>query len=323
MINAQLRKTRICPSESGAIFGCHPYLDQFAVWARKKADLPEIAPSPRMIAGKFFEEAILKLYGYTIKREVEYFDQTLIDPQRDWLAFTPDGLVRGERRGVDAKLIAWDQRRYWGHQADEIPQYIQFQVHCYMAALDYPVWDVAAMIGDELRIIHVPRLSPDVERAMLARLREWHQRYIAGDERPDMGASATAGRWLQAIFPKHQRPDLRDATPEEVVLLNNYAQARFEERAIAERKGTLENLLKASVADKEGLVWPDGKFTWRRTKDSKKVKWEALCWALLTHYCKDEAERVKLLTDYTETKEGYRRIRFEHDDLAAEDSAAA
>jgi predicted phage-related endonuclease len=322
-MNPDLRRMAIGGSEVGAIFGCHPFLDRFGLWARKKRrdEVPDREPSLRMIAGKFFEEAILKLYAYKTKRDVEYFDKTLTDPQRPWMVYTPDGLVRGEKRGVDAKLVSWDQRRYWGYDSGEVPEYIQLQAYYYMAAMDYPVWDIAAMIGDELRVIPVERLDADAERAMLMRVWEWHQRFIIGDERPDMGASPAAAAWLQATFPHHKRPDLRYATPEEIAVLTDYAELRFEQKAIEERRTVLENLIKAAIGAQEGLVWPNGKFTWRRIKDSQAVKWEDLALGLLNEYVKDEEKRQELMDFYTIPKPGYRKIRFEHDDLRGEDAA--
>lgn len=322
-INQELRKPRMCPSEAGAIFGVHPYLDLFGVWARHKADLPELPPSTRMMGGHFFESGILNWYAHVTKFEVEHFDQTLVNPDLPWLAYTPDALIHGQRRGVDAKLIAWTQRRLWGYEADEVPEYIRLQVWCYMAAMDLPVYDVAAVIGDELRIIPIPRPPAHVEQTLLTRMQEFHQRFILGDERPEMGASVSAARWLQTAFPQHKRPDLRHATPEEIVTLTEYARVRFEQAALKERRATLENLIKAAIAEREGLIWTDGKFTWRRTKDSKEIDWQSLALALLTHHHKDDAERLQLIADYTRPKPGYRKIRFEHDDLPSEESVAA
>jgi hypothetical protein len=199
-----------------------------------------------------------------------------------------------------------------------LPEYIQLQAYYYMAAMDYPVWDIAAMIGDELRIIPVARLDPAAERAMLMRVREWHQRYIEGDERPDLGGSATAAHWLQATFPHNRRNDLREATPEEIAILTEYAELRFEQKAIEERRPVLENLLKAAIADRDGLVWPSGKFTWRRIKDSTTTDWESLSLALLNLYIAEDDKREELLNFYTRPKPGYRKIRFEHDDLRNE-----
>jgi putative phage-type endonuclease len=322
-IDPNVRRMGIGGSEAAALFGCHPYLDEFSVWARKKDAVADQEPTERMIAGRFFEEAILKFYAHRTRRDVEYFNQTLQDKERPWMIYTPDGLVRGERRGVDAKLVAWDQRRNWGTMAGEVPEYIQVQAYYYMAAMDYPVWDIAAMVGDELRIIPVERLDAVAERQMLLRISEWHQRYILGDDRPEMGSSPAAARWLQTTFPRHKRPDLRYATEAEILMLTEYAQVRFEQAALKEHREKLENLIKAAIADKEGLVWPNGKFTWRRIKDSTVTDWESMARGLLNEYVKDKDKREELEQFYTRPKPGYRKIRFEHDDLRGEEADAA
>jgi predicted phage-related endonuclease len=237
------------------------------------------------------------------------------------MLYTPDGLVPGQRRGVDAKVVAWDQRRKWGETAAEIPERIQLQCWWYMACMEYDAWDVVALIGDTPRVYEITR-DREAERAMIERAEEWYRRYIVGDEMPEMGASEAAAQWLQRTFPTHKRPDLRFATTEEVALLTEYAEVRIAMAGLQRRKDELENAIKLAIAEKEGLVWETGKFTWRRSKDSQVTDWESLALALLTHHIKDEAERERVLDSYTRTKPGTRRIRFEHDLMRSDDAAA-
>jgi hypothetical protein len=74
----------------------------------------------------------------------------------------------------------------------------------------------------------------------------------------------------------------------------------------------LENLLKAAIKDREGLQWPGGKFTWRKTKDGTTTQWESLALGLLNQFVATEQERADLLAFYTTPKPGYRKVRIDH-----------
>lgn len=150
-----------------------------------------VTPQPgdrdiRMVVGKALEPGVLSLYTYVTGRQVTYCDVTSVHPVRPWMAYTPDAICNDERRGVDAKVVFWDQRRKWGEKADEIPERVQLQAYWYMAALNYDVWDVCALVGEgEPRVYTIER-DPEAEKAMLDRTFEWYSRYLLGDEIPPL-----------------------------------------------------------------------------------------------------------------------------------------
>ena len=322
MIDPEMRKLGIGGSDVAAIFGADEFKDAFSVWATKKGGLvkPD-KPNIRMLVGKYLEEGVLKLYAHFTGREVEYCDVTSRHPERPWMVYTPDALVKGERRGVDAKVVAWDQRRQWGFSADEIPMRVQLQCWWYMAAMDYDAWDVCALMGEgEPRIYSIDR-DREAEAVMLARVEEWYTRYLLGDERPPMGGNEDAALWLKQMYPRHKRPDLRDATAEEVAMLTDYVQVRVQQKALQRRRAELEIYLKDAIANREGLEWPEGRFTWRRTKDGTWVDWQSMALGLLHEHVTDADERQRIEKFYTHTKEGVRRILCSHDDLRADPEA--
>jgi predicted phage-related endonuclease len=319
MINRDLRKASITSTDSGPIFGVDPWRDQFAIWAQKKGQLPEPEPTERMHLGNYLQHGIVGYYGYRTGRITEWCDETRQHPDHPWFVCTPDALVVGERRGVDAKVVAWDQRHKWGADSDSIPESIQLQIWGCMSVLDYERWDVAALIGGELRIYEIER-DREAERAMLERLEEWHRRYVVGDERPPIGGGENARAWLQQAFPTHRRPDLREATSEEISILNEYAELRRVQHLVEERRDKFENQLKLAVADREGLIWPEGRFTWRKAKDSLITDWQSLALALVTTHIEAQ-ERDALVESYTGVKPGSRRIWFRSDRMDVPDAA--
>jgi len=150
---------------------------------------------------------------------------------------------------------------------------------------------------------------------MLARVEEWWKRYIVGNERPPIGDSQDAAIWLQQAFSHHKRPDLRSATEQEIALLNEYIAVRIQHRRLEQQRRLYENQLREAVGNREGIEWPGGKFTWRKTKDREVVRWKEFAIGLRNEFMKDEVERDRWTGFYTFNKPGYRRILLDSDVL--------
>ena len=318
-IDHQIRGECITATDVGPIFGVDGYRDAFDVWASKHGHAPRWQPTPRMLLGKDLEQGIVQAYSRITGRAVQWVDRTVRHPDRTWMAASPDAIVAHQsgpvERVVDAKLVFWDQRRKWGSSAREIPEGIQLQLWWQMAVLGAEVADVAAWVGeDEPRIYEIPR-DLEAERVVIAKCKEWHRRYILGDEIPPISGSETAAAWLQQAFPHHKRPDMRAATEDEIEFLLRYAQVRTDQKESTEMRKQMENEIKLAIADREGLEWPEGKFTWRRTQDRKTVNWKELGTHLLLTRIKEEADREALRAEYTKIEPGIRKIHFVCDAL--------
>jgi predicted phage-related endonuclease len=313
MIDHDIRKLGIGGSDVAALFGEDEFKDAFAVWADKKGGLEREPPNDHMIVGKVLEPAILELYRHmNPDREVAYCDTTYQHPIRQFQVYSPDALVIGQRLGVEIKAALLD-RGEWGWEPEQMPARVLFQCWWYCSAMDYPKWDVCALLGAGLpRIYTVERLEPALELVMLNRAEEFWKRYIVGDERPPLGDSDEAARWLRKTYPSHKRPDMREATPEEAELLNEYVVFSSAMRKLAKGRDALEIKIIDAIRDKEGLTWDGNLFTWRKTKDRSQVDWHSMAITLLHNFVNDEQERQSIEEAHTYKKEGYRRIYTNH-----------
>src|SRR5262245_33080468 len=140
MINAELRRLGLGGTDIGPIYGVGRYRTAGDVWVSKKGGLPPSPPDEVMLTGTFLQAAILAMYAWVTKREVELCDQTFMHPTRKWMVYSPDGFVKGEQCGVDAKYVHWTQAKEWGSTPDDIPLDIQFQAAWYNAAYGWPRW---------------------------------------------------------------------------------------------------------------------------------------------------------------------------------------
>jgi predicted phage-related endonuclease len=324
MIDQNVRRMGIGGSEISALFGQNEFTSAFAVWASKKGEMVEEEPTEPQMLGTVLEPAVLELYSRLTGYEVARPQTSFQHPTRPYMIYSPDGLCIGQKRGVDAKVAFFEPRRRWGWEPNEIPARIQFQCWWYASAYDYPVWDVAALLGDGLpRIYTVTRLDPAHERTMLERAEEWWQRYIVGDERPPLDDSDEAARWLQKTYPVHRPGSIREASTEEAQLLRHYVVVRIALQKLNATRDAQEIALKEAIGNDEGLRWGDDHlFTWKKARDSKGTDWESMAIALLHNFVKDETERLALYDRYATTKANGRRIHINHPSLKKDDGAA-
>lgn len=305
------RTLAIGGSEIAALFGAHDYLDAFTLWLRKKGKLPPPEgagkTNRRMLLGIFLEQGIVAYYSYLTGKKTEWRNRREYHPKYPFMAYSVDAVVAGERRGVDAKCISWDQSWKWGETVDDIPPYVVMQAWWYMAALDYDFWDIAALVRgeDEPRIYTVNR-DREMEQLMLERAEEWWRRYLVGDERPPIQASHWANGWLKQSFPRHPKNDVVKAAEKQIALLEEYAQAYRQFDVADEKLKELEIQVKEQIGLHEGLTWPGGKITWRLTKDSAFVEWQKLAQLLI----EGRPDAPRLMAEHTQKKEGARRLYF-------------
>src|SRR5262245_19242309 len=127
MLDETIRRNGIGGSEAGAALGLNPFVSPYMLYLRKLDLLPAQPPTIRMILGKYLEAPTLALYSHVTGRDLEYQggEVTRVHPNESWILGTFDAVVKGESRGVDAKVIAPDQAYQFGETADEIPEHIQ------------------------------------------------------------------------------------------------------------------------------------------------------------------------------------------------------
>jgi predicted phage-related endonuclease len=308
-----IRQQGFSSTDMAAVFNVDPDRDLDSLRRIKKGNVT-LPPAPwRWELGQFLEGGVLDIFEAKNKLKVKrYFTETFQHPKYPRIMATPDGVLVDENGGVDAKVCSWDQRHKWGEGPDEIPDRVALQLATCMEVMDRDHWYVALLSGDQFRTIRVDRDREFGEWLMVEATKIW-ERYFEGDEWPPIGGSKITSMWLQQAYPKHKRPDIRRATPEEIALLAEYGNLRVEQKAMARARATLENQLKDAIKDREGIEWPEGRFTWRKTKDSQVIDWESMAIALRTHYIKDEDARAKVTADHTRPKPGTRRIHFRSD----------
>lgn len=301
-----VRRQGLGGSDIAAILGLDDHRDPFGVYQEKTGQLSPTVPTFRMKLGKYCERGIIHCYTDLTGRPTEFLDLLQVHPERPWMLYTPDAVCTQEKRGVDAKLVQWDQRDLWGEGPDDIPFRAQLQGHWYMAAMDYPVWDFIAIIDAQPRIYSIHR-DLEIEAYILGRAEAFWRDHILAGKPPRIGSSESSARYLRERFPRH-REVIRPANLAEVRMLEQYAGFRVTfDQMTTEKKG-LENAIKQAIGEDAGLAWSGGRFTWKRTKDSQTTDWRALAQSLMGD--RTEEEQKALAQAFTTPEAGVRRMDF-------------
>lgn len=294
MIDHELRSKGIGASEVAALLGLDPRRDAFSIWARKLNLIDEPESNIRMRKGRYFEQGIVRWFSDETELSTEWWDQTMQHPTRTWQVATPDAFILERQEvegggsamrriaGVDAKLIAHDQRDHWGDSGTvNVPDHYAIQCQWTCSALDYPYWDIAAAIGDELRVYRIHR-DADIEAVLLETVERFWTENIIGRTQPPIGATQAAKDYIKKRFPKNVQP-LRVATPEEVDLMIVYKDARERWDRMEKEYDPIENRIKMAIGEAEGLIHGPWRITFKKDADSMGTDWRAVAHELGQH----------------------------------------
>jgi predicted phage-related endonuclease len=263
MRNDLIRKTRLSASEFPAalnmdLFGKTP----MALYLEKHDLVEPSLQTPAMRWGQLMEVALSLAYqedtGFHIKEA-----DTQIHPHYDSICATPDGLIEGQRRGVEFKSVGFQGMQAWDHG---IPDAVLIQVAVNMAVFDADCWDVGRLFRATLdwQILTVER-DRELEEMLLAEGDAWHRRHILGDEVPALDGSSAAALYLAQKYRKHTDEMIRaDETVDGLAkgLKLEKGCLKDAELGVAYH----ENQLKAIIGGKAGILGSWGKVTWREDK---------------------------------------------------------
>jgi predicted phage-related endonuclease len=291
--------------------GISPWFTRWDAWAFFLGLLLPRPPDERQKMGLRLEPVIVRTLGEELGVPVTLNAESFRHPERRTQHATPDGFGETVPRFIiEAKNVALDQAGEWGESgtgAAGVPSYYAVQGYWQMSATELETCFIAAFIGGvEFRYYEIPR-DREIEGILLEEWEQFRRDYVLTGTPPPMGASREAREYLARRWPRQRRP-LRPAAGEEIAWLDEYAQLRLRQKTLQTRRDELENKLKEAIGEAEGLEWPQGKITWKKTRDRQEVNWQQLAESQLVGYAGDE--RAALLHEHTEVLGGTRRFLF-------------
>lgn len=286
-------------SDIAAIVGMSPYKSAADVYARITEGTDNKAGT-RARLGKLAEAEILSdfcerhdLDPKALERNVE-----IALPAKPHFRGELDAR-KGAEFGVECKLVGFRQADRWGADgSDHLPDEYLCQVAWYAMLAGLPVMHVAAWFdggGDYREFVYTRNTTLEASLVEAAD-RFWTDHVLAKQPPSLVGASPET---VRALYPGGNG-NVREATAEEVELIDAYARQRAAREQCEEHEENLKAKLQAAIADADGLYSTIGKITWKAAKASKKTDWEAVAKA-----CNAS---TALIGEHTEERPGSRRF---------------
>lgn len=249
------RKHHIGGSDVAAILGLSRYRTAWDVFVDKTSKEVDTADKPWFKRGRYLERAIGDWYSDEHGVELDHKQHELFIGPEPWMAASPDFLVKADPKyGLECKTAR--QVDGWGDSGtDVVPIEYGIQVAWYMACLGYERWDTAVFLTlkDEFRS-YVHRVDPEVQQKIIDECRKWWERHVVKGIVPPMDGSSAASEWLKQRFPQ-EKTELRRATSDEVEMALEIQGIAKQQGELKKRRDTLENQLKFSLGEAEGIEW--------------------------------------------------------------------
>jgi predicted phage-related endonuclease len=341
----EFRRTGITATDITKIVGLSKYGGPIDVLLDKRGTPSPFVETDRVRWGNILEGPIRDDYAQRFGCHVMTGDAigTLRHESEDWILATPDGIAgppfwwknkQGATHGWEGKThTGWLSHLYGEPGTDDVPSWelVQCQWNLIVArskpwGRNMTRWDLTAFmdgVPQDYVIHHDQELADTLIEAGRV---FWFDHVIGGKElEPD--GSDSFSEHLGRKFPKNTE-EMLEATDELLEYANGLrlVRAHIKEQEATEAK--FVQLLKAAIGENSGLQWKEAaedkdgklkeyvrKLTWRRSKDTTKTDWKALCndlQNLILNYGEDPEAQAALVDKYharnTHPKPGSRRF---------------
>lgn len=286
----EMRRTRVGASEVAAILGLDPWKAPIDIFLEKMGRSQRGELSEPAEWGLRNEPTVLTKY-----RELHGVELvqpgTLIHPELDLLAATPDGIVVPSvavheeigpdswERDVQVKCPDKMQRANWGEPGtDDIPEHYWLQVQAEMAVTGLDTADVVALFGGNKYVEYCVGRDDDTISDILEAVERWWRNHVVADVEPEMmGPNAR-----QILLQRHPTSNktILEATPEVLPWIEKIRKAK---RMAAEAKALIEECkvpIILAVGDNSGFTGEWGRITYNTVNRKPKTDWEAVARAL-------------------------------------------
>lgn len=308
-----LRKQGIGASEVAAVLGLDSRRTPFDVWYAKTQEPDTPAPPPAtdgpVYWGHVLEPVIAQEYAKRLTHPVALSEPGTIVGSEPWMLATPDRVV--SRLDLEATWLLEIKSRTrgsmfaqgWGAvNTDEVPDTVLAQVMWQMGICGYDRCDVAAFLGDDRTLLtfRVP-FSAELFTSLVEQVGEWWQRHVVGQQPPEIHGQ-TAAAYVRQRFP-NARDAAREATAEELPLLQEYADAKALAKSAEEALERLTPAVQLAIGPAKGIIAPGiGRITWGDVKGRTTTDWEAIARA--------RGASEEDIIAHTRIAPGYRQMRF-------------
>ncbi len=295
-----LRRTGITATDAAAILDLSPFRSPLDVYREKKGELDDL---PAMLEleggelretkdterGRYLEKALVEWTGARLQRPAYPNAETLRCAWDPLILATPDGFLPAPTKlitdlyplEVKAPGTFWRSDEWGPDGADaegNVPAGYEVQLRIQMAVSSADEGYLGALIGPELRVYRLRR-DVELERKLIAKLHEWHERHVVADVPPAVSLSERDQKWFKNRYPNDKLPPMRevDLTAAQRTRVRELLSAYMEREVWSALYDGLQVELKEILGDHGGLLLEDGgRIDWKSNKPGSETDWEAM-----------------------------------------------
>jgi predicted phage-related endonuclease len=329
-------------SDIAVILGLNPYKTPLDLYLEKRGIWRDEGESEAAHWGRVMEPVLVREYsrreqvvvlrreggalleihdGYEIVPALEEAERahrmlgTLVHPEYSWARGHLDALGLDESceptHVVEAKTADLRLAGHWGEAgSDEVPEHYLVQVMWYLMLCGLPMAHLAVLIGgNRFATYYIPR-----DEALIDLLMERGEEFWRRVEREDPPNPEPGERGRVSLARMYPRAGEREMewTPAILRLAEELHDACCELASAEERKVTVENELKAIMADASRIILsPDGKayVSWKNNKQTEQIDWQSVARNIAQAAATPTDAFARIVAAHTSTKPGARVFR--------------
>lgn len=255
-----LRRQSIGGSDAATVMGLNPYGSLYALWADKKGLLPDKKDSEAMRQGRDFEDYVARRWEEAAGKKVRRTNFMYLHDGCDFISANVDREVVGENAGLECKTTSVYNKSDF--DSGEIPLTYYCQCQHYMSVMGYDRMYLAVLVLNK-GFFHftIERDNGEIE-ALMKREKEFWDKYITGDEIPEMDGSEATGQALEEIYPKSTAGTAIDLTDAEETL-NKYLEIKDTIADCKKLEEQYKQELQVRLGDNEKGLFTAHSVTWK------------------------------------------------------------
>lgn len=274
----EARRPIITASRAKAILQVDPFMTPLEVWQDMKGLLPPKKDSADMRRGRLAEDYIAQLYSIRTGNEVIAADFK-ISEKYPWLGATPDRLVVGKSLGLECKSRRYSMKKQYGEDGTSFARQddvVQSLVNGVVFEATEG-WNCAVLFGNEEDDFRVYRIERDkqAETTILDFLHDWYQKHYVGDVPPEAVDVSDMSNYLKNRYQQHTDTKIA-ATPEIEMAIQELLSVKKSAKDLEVQETALKNVIQAFMQDNAECIGTSYQATWKKSKDTIGVDWEAV-----------------------------------------------
>lgn len=244
----EYRKKSVGGSDCATIIGLNKFKSPYSLWAEKKGFFENSSEDTEIMRqGRDFEEYVAQRFCEAIGKKVRKRNYIFLHNDYDFISANIDREIVGENAGLECKTTSIYNKTDFVN--GEIPEYYYCQCMHYMSVMGYDKMYLAVLVLSKGFYWFEIKRDEDEIKALIEMEVDWWNRYILGNEIPEIDGSDSTLNAVRYIN-KDISTDIKDISKLDEVL-NEYEAISKQKKYIESKEKELKNNIIAFMGSNE------------------------------------------------------------------------